>query len=215
MKRTVYHETILAGMIILAVMSPLTGEARPRWAGAPLERGRNNRATPCDWLEVHARFDGPVLRLAYRCTAPIDFGPGAAAYSIYFDTDGNRRTGFRGGDDDFPIGADYMLQGGRVYRYVGDEGPRAGLDWAWTLVDAVEYRLDGEWAEFTLKPEHLAIRHNELRFFLFGDNTAENVGGNHPDYLPERALRAGGGGRHIRLAVPDDAFKDDDTGDLD
>lgn len=200
-----YHKHILAGLLCILFMSPLAGEARPRWAGSPAVRGRNTRAEPCNWLEAYAHIEGTTLRLAYRCTLPIDFGRGAA-YTIFFDTDARRETGFRG-NDDFPIGADYMLQGTRLYRYVGDEGPEAGLEWSWTLLEAIEYAVEGEWAEFTIcLSEEMRISGYELRFFLYGDNLAEGVEGNFNHILPDHALRPRGGGRFLRLRVPEDVL---------
>ncbi len=208
MNKFVYYRSILAGLLCVLVMSPLAGGARPDWADSPVARGRKNGATPCNWLEVYAHFEGSTLRFAYRCAEPIDFTRGAA-YTVFFDTDAQRDTGFRG-DNDFPIGADYMLQGSRLYRYVGDEGPQAGLEWAWTALEpeAVEASVDGEWAEFTLCMNRMLIRGHELRFFLYGDNLAEDIHGNFNDILPARALQPRSGGRHLQLRVPDEAHID-------
>ena len=170
------------------------GEAKSRW-GAPLERDRKEGAKPCDWTEFYARADREGLRLAYRCAETIDFTRGAA-YCVYLDTDGKRGTGYRGGADNFPIGADFLLQGGTLHRYTGD-----GIAWSWTIDGETAYALDSDWAEFTISPALLPLARDELRVFLLGDNTAEGVGGTGNDEMPDGALRKGGGGKFFRIKI--------------
>jgi len=63
-----------------------------------------------------------------RSTPPSD---------IYLDTDANRTTGFRGGANNFPIGADYLLQGSALYRYTGS----TGTEWSWSSVGIVTWSV--------------------------------------------------------------------------
>lgn len=170
-------------------------EAKSGWSGPPLEKDRKEGARPCDWTEFHARADKEGLRIAYRCAESIDFNRGAA-YCVYLDTDGDRGTGFRGGEDTFPIGAEYLLQGASLYRYSGD-----GLAWSWSTLGEVPFELAGDWAELTLTPELFQATADTIRVFLMGDNTADGVGGNFVDEMPDGALRKGGGGKFIRIKL--------------
>lgn len=173
-----------------------SGEAKSVRAGTPLERDPEEGAHPCDWLEFHAAVGPQGLHLGYRCANPIDFSRGAA-YCVYLDTDGERGTGFRGGEDSFPLGADYLLQGMTLYRYVGNDGAQRGLTWAWSQVGEVTAQVTQDWAEFTLSPDLVRISSAKVAALLMGDNTADGVGGNRADVMPEGALRPGGGGKCI------------------
>ncbi len=187
-----------AATVLMVVASGPPGEAKSGWAGAPLARDGKEDVQPCDWLEFHAAPGPQGLRIGYRCTSPIDFSRGAA-YCVYFDTDGDRGTGFRGGEDSFPLGADYLLQGITLYRYVGDDGAQPGLAWAWSQVGEVTTQVTEDWAEFTLSPDQFSITSPTVLVFLMGDNTADGVGGNQSDEMPDGALRKGGGGKCIRI----------------
>jgi|GEM_PF-5054345 hypothetical protein len=181
-------------LMVLALASP--GEAKKGEESVPLEKDKQEGTLPCDWLEFHATASPKELWVAYRCASPIDMKRGAA-YCVYFDTDGDRSTGFRGGEDSFPVGADYLLQGISLYRYTGDEGSQAGLSWAWNLVGQVPNKVSKDWAEFTLSSDSFSITTPNVLVFLLGDNTASGVGGRQPDVMPDNALRQGGGGKCI------------------
>lgn len=187
---------------LACILSLLAGarasEAKPAWATKPLASDPRESARPCDWVDVCALLEPDSLRLAYQCAEPVDFGRGAA-YCVYLDTDNDRATGFRGGEDNFPIGADFLLQGATLYRYAGSDG----VSWAWSSDGEVSYTVEGTWAEFTLPHDLLPIAGNLVRIFLYGDNTAQGVDGNFSDLLPNDALQnAGGRSVGIRLSRP-------------
>lgn len=191
----------LVALLLLA--TPLSGQAKPDWIRQPLAVDPDEGAMPCDWLEVHAvREAGGGLRLAFRCRAEIDFTRGAA-YSIYLDTDGKRETGYRGSSDHFPLGADYLLQGATLYRYDTAAGYGNGTDWAWVAVGPVDHRVDGEWADFTVTRDQMPLGAVDIvQMILIGDNTATDVGGNHNDTFPDRAMEKSGAGRTIAVPAP-------------
>lgn len=184
-----------SAVLMMAVAAHIAGAAKSDWTGAPLERDPKEGVRPCDWLELHAAPGPKSLRIAYRCVDPIDFSLGAA-YCVYLDTDGHRKTGYRGSEDTFPIGADYLLQGATLYRYSGD-----GIGWSWTIVGEAPAEIAGDWAEFTLSERLLPLPDDVIFVFLLGDNTAEGVGGDRIDEMPNGALRKGGGGKSIRIKM--------------
>lgn len=53
---------------------------------------------------------------------------------IMLDTDQSRATGYRGANDTFAVGAEYMLQGFTLYAYTG-----TGIDWGWSPVVSAVY----------------------------------------------------------------------------
>ncbi|HMP75151.1 MAG TPA: hypothetical protein PKE12_02530 [Kiritimatiellia bacterium] len=190
----------MAGIGLTIAVATARGEVKTGGGGTPLERDRVEGVSPCDWTAFYAAPAKDGLRLAYRCAGPIDFNRGAA-YCVYLDADGRRDTGFRGGEDNFPIGADYLLQGITLYRYTGDDGPGRGVTWSWSAVGEVPFRVDGAYAEFTLSPALLELHGATLHAFLIADNTADGVGGSTNDEMPDGALRRGGGGKFIRIKL--------------
>jgi hypothetical protein len=105
---------------------------------------------------------------------------------LYFDTDNSRATGFRGASDNFPIGADYLLQGNTVYHYVG-----GGTDWNWSQVGVATSAVGGTSnVEFSL-PQALIGNPAVIGLFFLGDNPS--IGGNALDVYPDSALQTGGG----------------------
>ncbi|MBW7908927.1 MAG: hypothetical protein H3C50_08445 [Kiritimatiellae bacterium] len=180
----------LAGVSLAITTSSF---AQPAWIGEPLEKAEPSDAQPCNWIEFHGSRANDALRIAFRSANPIDFNRGAA-YCVYLDADNNRNTGFRGGGNDFPIGADYLLQGIFLFRYTGD-----GTGWAWTQIGEVPHEVAGNWASYTLNASLLPITGASVGAMLYGDNTAPGVGGNRVDVMPAGALRAGGGGPFIAI----------------
>lgn len=187
---------------LLAVAFSLTASAKPGWVDKPLAVDPEEKATPCDWLEFYASPGKDGLKLAYRCAIPINFSLGAA-YSVYLDTDGRRDTGFRGSDDQFPIGADYLLQGATLFQYTGNTGERSGLDWAWNSLGMVTFNVSRDWADFVLTKEQLPVPAGVVNVMLMGDNEAANVGGNFNDVFPDQALINTGTGRSIQIRYED------------
>jgi hypothetical protein len=182
-----------AAFILQAAL--LAVEAKSGKAEALIEEDRKEGVRPCDWLEFRAKAEGEELHLAYQCADAIDFSRGAA-YCIYIDVDGKRHTGFRGSEDNFPIGADYLLQASILYRYTG-----GGTAWSWSAILEVTHKVHGERAEFVLPVNQLGADDDTIRVFLIGDNTAVGVGGDRIDELPDGALRRGGGGKSIRIKM--------------
>lgn len=188
------HFVMRLSLVTMVGLLPTVGEAKPEWANKPLERDPKEGVAPCDWLELHAQAAGGAIQIAFRCAEPIDFAKGAA-YCVFIDIDGKRQTGFRGGEDNFPIGADYLLQGATLYRYAAD----GGTEWSWSLVGDATYSLAEDWVDYTIPADQMPVNGTEIDIFLLGDNTAPGVDGDKGDVMPDGALRAGGGGQAIRV----------------
>jgi hypothetical protein len=116
-----------------------------------------------------------------------------AAWHVFFDTDGNRLTGYRNGDI-FPLGADYMLQGLTLYQYTG-----SGLDWSWSSVGTPAYSWSGTNAELYI-PRNWLGSPRLIKVLYYGDNPA--VGGSTTDLNPDTAIKAGGAGMFHTYRLP-------------
>jgi hypothetical protein len=124
--------------------------------------------------------------MAYQNYGPTTNGLNGA-YNLYLDADDNRTTGFRGGANNFPIGAEYLLQGATLYRYTGT----TGTDWSWSSVGVATYATSGSNVELSL-PRAWIGNPEVFKIFFLDDN--QSTGGTLEDAYPRTALQTGGGG---------------------
>ena len=108
------------------------------------------------------------------------------AYNIYLDTDHNPATGFKGSSGEYPVGADYLVQGAAIFRYSG-----SGRDWSWTQLDAPVFEINGNELLLTIDLKKIGDPAGSIDFFCLGDNEAPGVDGTTPDVMPVGALTNG------------------------
>lgn len=133
-----------------------------------------------DWRQAWMAHDETRLYFAVENDRAFAQTSGV---TLYLDTDANRSTGFRGGANDSPVGADYMISGWgqtfNVYRYTG-----AGTDWVWEFNGAPQSSINGSFVEISVllstvgAPEYIHV-------YLYGDNTPYNS--TDLDYYPNYA----------------------------
>ncbi|HUJ09498.1 MAG TPA: fibronectin type III domain-containing protein [Verrucomicrobiae bacterium] len=150
---------------------------------------------PVDLAQLWMAHDATNLYVAYKNYWPTTNGLNAA-YNLYLDTDASRSTGYRGGANNFPVGADYLLQGSTLYRYTG-----GGTDWSWANVGPVPSALAQSNAEFSV-PRMWLGNPTQLDLFFFSDNTALSGGTLQAEY-PSGAFETGGGGSFLTYQIPD------------
>jgi hypothetical protein len=149
-----------------------------------------------DLAQIWMAHDAANFFVAYQNYGPIPSNSLGWGYSLYLDIDSSRTTGFRGSADDFPIGADYMLQGNTIYQYTGTNG----TDWSWSFVGSPTWAVGSSNAEFSI-PRVWIGNPSLVKLFFWGDNTA--FGGSAEDLYPENALNTGGGGGYLTYRVAD------------
>ena len=142
---------------------------------------------PLDWRELRAAHNATYLYLAYTTDPPAAL---TVAHDAFLDTDRTRTTGFRGGGDNFPVGADYMIQGGTLYQYTG-----SGTNWSWSSVGSTAFSWSATVAEIAV-PWSFLGNTTALDLFLYGDNPS--AGGDTVDWYPDTAPQVGGGGGFFR-----------------
>ena len=133
-----------------------------------------------DWKQAWLSHDNANLFIAYE-------QHGAAAISwrnqILLDTDTNRNTGFLGLGNEYPLGADFIVEGGALLEYTG-----TGLDWSWRSAGQIDIAVNGSVVELALPRTALAGTIgsvNNINLFFQSirlDNT--------PDYYPDDAASA-------------------------
>lgn len=91
-----------------------------------------------DFLEAWMAHDANNLYVAYRNDGDINTGL-YWPWQVYLDTDQSAATGYQA---DNAVGAEYVLQGGGLYRYIG-----TGTDWSWQYVTSAVSAVSGDIAE--------------------------------------------------------------------
>lgn len=139
-------------------------------------------AFPCDWLSVDGRLTDKTLSFEFRYAGPVALEKGAA-YNVFLDTDRNPDTGFKGSSGEFPIGADYVIQGVTVFQYSG-----SGTDWSWNQLDALTHEIGTNQLTVRMDLEVLGNPEGAIEFICLGDNEAIGVDGIQTDVMPDGAL---------------------------
>ena len=99
-----------------------------------------------DFLEGWMAHDSNSLYLAYRNNGDIST-TAWWSWQVYIDTDDSESTGFKGIGS---VGAEYLLQGGSLYKYTG-----SGTDWSWQYVSGITSKVNGAIAEFKIPRDAL------------------------------------------------------------
>jgi hypothetical protein len=133
-----------------------------------------------DWRKVTMAHDSNNIYLAYENDSNISVNWG---YIVYLDTDANSTTGFKGAAAEYPVGAEYMIQGYWVYKYTG-----AGTDWSWSHVGDAGRIWNNNLGELFLPRTWLGSP-QRIKMFFHGNNAP--YGGTEQDYYPDNALSTG------------------------
>ncbi len=132
---------------------------------------------PLDWREVWIAHNQDNLFLAYRNDQAFQLSWG---HGFYIDIDGNPNTGFRGFQNEFPIGADYLIESDDIQKYTG-----TGTNWSWDLVGSAVTKVSADVGELAI-PRVLLGNPDTMQFYLRADN--EPFGGIGIDHYPDAAL---------------------------
>lgn len=130
-----------------------------------------------DWREAWMAHDPTYFHLAYLNDTNISINWG---FTVYLDTDSNAGTGFTGPSGNYPIGADYMIQGYSLYSYSG-----SGTDWSWSFIAECGRAWSGTTGE-QFFPRSWIGSPSALNLFFVGDNTA--FGNPGIDDYPDNAM---------------------------
>ncbi len=144
----------------------------------PLDiEGANNNI---DWRDATMAHDATDFYIAYREHGEADLTWGN---QIFVDTDSNVATGFRGFSSESSIGADFVIEGGALFRYIGD-ALAVQDDWLWEFVASLDAKATGDTAEIKI-PRALLGDPESMLLFFFGNSAA--TAGTAIDYYPDSA----------------------------
>jgi len=149
-------------------------------------------ANPVDWNQGWIANDTGSFYIAIQNANAITLN---SAYNIFLDTDNNRSTGYTGGANNFPVGAEYMVQGSTLYKYTGG----SGTAWSWASVGTLTSGVSSNTAEIKV-PRSWIGSPASINLFFYGDNT---ITAGTVDVYPTTALVTGGGGGYFVYRVAD------------
>lgn len=145
----------------------------------------NDMSGSIDWKQAWMAHNEQNLFIAYQLHEAIN-ASSAWGYQIYIDTD-RSGTGYLRG-----LVADYLIEGGNLYKYTG-----TGESWSWEFVASLDSQINGTNREFKLLRSDLG-NPNSLRFFLLGNNAA--TGGEGLDVYPDNAFNVDAAGRFLQYS---------------
>ena len=121
---------------------------------------------PVDWVGLWAAFENNSLFLSYQTRWNIDFVGNSWRYAVFIDVDSRAETGYRGFPGGALVGAEYLIEGGTVYRYGGD-----GTNWIWNMVGNSVYAFYGPRLEMSIPGNILGMTGaSRIRILLAGNN---------------------------------------------
>lgn len=106
---------------------------------------------PIDWVSALVAVDANTMFLRYRTAAPVDFARDAQLCQVFFDADHRADTGYRIGEGDAEVGAEYLLEGETFLRFTGSE-----RNPSWTVVARAKVASDGDALELSLDTRGIA-----------------------------------------------------------
>lgn len=156
--------------------------------------------TDVDWKRVTVANtpDARAFYVRVEMNVGADFVVYPAFYNIFIDVDKNRNTGYIGSDGQFPIGADYLIQGPNLFAFTG--GAQTTFSWAMKTSLTADNSLKNR--DVTIAVPASAIeRPASFYFLLLGDNA---LSGHAADYYPDNADHGAGGGYFEYTTKPGD-----------
>lgn len=132
-----------------------------------------------DWRQLWLAHDEQYFYFATtNDTVPFE-NACTWAHTFFIDTDNDAHTGFRGGEGEYPIGAELMLQGAFLFRYTG-----SGIDWSWDCIDAAAHATVNTNTELRIDRWHIGFDTEIIRLIAVGFNEAFKPGA-APDLMPD------------------------------
>lgn len=120
-----------------------------------------------DYMKLWVVRDSDNLYISYTFARPVDWNTDAWRCNVFIDTDGNGNKGYKGSEGDWAIGADYLVQGGKVFQFIGS-GPMA---WEWKELATLSYSVDEAQVEIKMPYSVLGIKPTQkINILLHGDN---------------------------------------------
>lgn len=152
----------------------------------------NDTNESIDWVEAWVAHDSDSLYVAWTNdeVTQLTWGNG-----VMFDVDRDSTTGFRGYNNEMPIGIDLLLEAGQLHRYTGN-----GNDWNWSNTGTARISIADNRVELSIPRTILG---DSMSFDLFFVGKNEAIGGSYVDFYPDGAgnIHAPISNRHFTYAL--------------
>ncbi len=137
--------------------------------------GQNNQI---DWLKAAIAHSTENVFITYQNRQNVDPSNTTGSYipwgwQAFLDTDNNANTGYQQGS----IGADYIINGNIIERYIG-----TGTSWSWDVVGSTALKYSGANVEMSFPRSHIG-NPQSMKIIFIGDNAAFN--GDSTDQYPD------------------------------
>jgi len=149
-----------------------------------------------DWHQISIANDTNNYYIRYQMNASpaLDFN-----LRMFFDTDLDRGTGYIGGDAQFSVGAEFMIEGGTLYAFTSSDQ----VIWGWNPVTPGGAVSDGSYPQdYSLGVPISSLGTNTFNFLLFSEGTIPDVGA-YRDYYVDSSNQGNAGGYLQYTTVPE------------
>ena len=156
-----------------------------------------NTTNPIDWLSAGMAHSSETVYLTYQNKGAVTPNNTTGTsiswgWQTYIDSDSDSTTGFAFNTD---VGAEYLVEGRRVYQYAG-----TGSNWNWIELGVTDLRYVGNIVELSF-PRSWLTQLNSINVAFYGNN--KSSGGTTQDRYPNQGSFAydfGGTGEFGELA---------------
>lgn len=145
-------------------------------------------ANKLDWLQAWMANDNSNLYIAYKTQDAIP--EHNWAYQAYLDVDNNTATGYPSSN---VMGADYLIEGRSVWRYIGTNG-----SWNWIYQGEATSAVNANTLEIRIARSLLG-NPSQLRVIFWGSNAA--FGGTATDAYPDGITNANAAVRYFNYRM--------------
>ena len=139
-----------------------------------------NATNPIDWLSAGMAHSTNTVYLTYQNKGAVTPNNTTGSsiswgWQTYIDSDRDSASGYAFNEE---VGAEYLVEGRRVYQYAG-----AGGDWEWIELGITELRYVGNIVELSF-PRNWLTQLNTINLAFYGNNSS--AGGNTQDSYPNQ-----------------------------
>lgn len=148
----------------------IDGDAEDWASTTPFRDNSPNSQSKISWKNASVAHSDDTIYLRYENINDIASFNGenylSWGWQTYFDTDTDNSTGFYGYDEE-NAGADYLLEGTTLYKYVGN-----GVSWDWLAVGNADFAFSEKTVELSFAKSLLSLNQANIRVEFFGNNNA-------------------------------------------
>lgn len=168
-----------------APSAPTAGTAPPAQESGPkivVSDATGDAGEPAtDIVAAQATFAGDVIHFDIQTAAK----PDPTKVYIFIDADGSPATGFGSAERS---GADFMIEGTKLYRFGGAQAS----DWRWTELGTLEQKPSGNWIRVSVSRSRVGISQDKPASVWFMTSDASWA---PKDFAPDRGAKSLQGGQ--------------------